>query len=68
MERSECCCVSAVELNETNLCVHDSTVAVALWAMDDTPVSPTLQLVVDGVLDGGVGPIASNNPRFAPRT
>ena len=37
--------------------VH-STVAVALWALDDTSVSPSLQLSVDAVYDGGVGPIA----------
>ena len=35
-----------------------STVAVALWALDDTPVSPSLQLSLDAVFDGGVGPIA----------
>ncbi|OBZ71548.1 putative beta-galactosidase A [Grifola frondosa] len=44
-----------------------NTVAVALWALEDTPVSPTLELVVDGVLDGGVGPIGVNNPEWSPR-
>ncbi|KAI0070921.1 hypothetical protein K474DRAFT_1669569 [Panus rudis PR-1116 ss-1] len=45
-----------------------NTVAVALWALDNTPVSPTLKLVVDGVVEGGVGPIATNNPSWSPRT
>lgn len=44
-----------------------NTVAVALWVLDDVPVSPNLRLVVDEVLDGGVGPIASNNPGWSPR-
>ena len=49
---------------------HDSlnsTVAVALWALEDTAVSPSLDLVLDGVLDGGVGPVATNNPKWSPR-
>ncbi|KAI0738819.1 glycoside hydrolase superfamily [Daedaleopsis nitida] len=45
-----------------------NTVAVALWATNNTAVSPTLELSIDQVLDGGVGPIASNNPAFTPRT
>ncbi|OCH94229.1 hypothetical protein OBBRIDRAFT_789567 [Obba rivulosa] len=45
-----------------------NTVAVALWALDDTAVSPTLEVVVDGALDGGVGPIAVNNPSWSPRS
>ena len=44
-----------------------STVAVSLWALNDTAVSPTLELVVDEVLDGGVGPISVNNPEWEPR-
>lgn len=48
--------------------MYPSTVAVALWALEDTAVSPTLQLVVDQVLDGGVGPIAVNNPKWTSRS
>ncbi|CCM02296.1 uncharacterized protein FIBRA_04385 [Fibroporia radiculosa] len=44
-----------------------NTVAVAIWALEDTPVSPTLALVVDNVMEGGVGPIAINNPAWSPR-
>ena len=44
-----------------------STVAVALWALQETAVAPTLELVVDGVVDGGVGPIAVNNPGWEQR-
>lgn len=45
-----------------------STVAVALWAMEDkVPVHPDLQLEIDGVYDGGVGEIAVNNPGYVPR-
>ncbi|KAM5541244.1 hypothetical protein V8D89_005173 [Ganoderma adspersum] len=44
-----------------------NTVAVSLWALNNTAVSPTLELVVDEVLDGGVGPIGVNNPEWEPR-
>ena len=47
---------------------NHSTVAVALWALNNTAVSPSLELVVDDVLDGGVGPIATNNPAWEPRS
>ncbi|KAK1217819.1 hypothetical protein PQX77_019527 [Marasmius sp. AFHP31] len=39
-----------------------NTVAVAVWSMTDTPVTPQLELTVDGVFDGGVGTIQKNNP------
>ncbi|CAK5271692.1 unnamed protein product [Mycena citricolor] len=43
-----------------------NTVAVALWSMSSAPVTPNLQLVVDGVLDGGVpGGVTVNNPAFS---
>ncbi|KAH9948330.1 glycoside hydrolase superfamily [Amylocystis lapponica] len=45
-----------------------NTLAVALWALEDTPVSPTLDLVVDYVLEGGVGSIAVNNPPYSARS
>ncbi|KAI0930973.1 hypothetical protein AcV7_005008 [Taiwanofungus camphoratus] len=45
-----------------------NTVAIALWALENTTVSPTLELVVDDVLEGGVGPIATNNPPWSART
>lgn len=44
-----------------------STIGVALWVMEDTPVSPTLDLVLEGALEGGVGPIAQNNPVWTAR-
>ncbi|KIJ64658.1 glycoside hydrolase family 35 protein [Hydnomerulius pinastri MD-312] len=42
-----------------------NTVAVALWAMEPTTVSPTLQLTVDSVYEGGVGGIEVNNPGWS---
>ncbi len=46
-----------------------STVAVALWAMEENvPVHPDLELVIDGVFDGGVGEIEMNNPAYVPRS
>ena len=44
-----------------------STVAVALWVLQSTPVTPTLKLVLDEVVEGGVGRVAVNNPRWYPR-
>ncbi|KAJ3543307.1 hypothetical protein NM688_g5870 [Phlebia brevispora] len=46
----------------------ENTVAVALWVLESTTVTPSLQLVLDDVVDGGVGPIAVNNPRWSPRS
>jgi hypothetical protein len=43
-----------------------NTVAVALWSMGTTAVSPNLQLVLDGVLDGGVPNVVTNNPPYSP--
>ncbi|KAH9919183.1 glycoside hydrolase superfamily [Epithele typhae] len=45
-----------------------NTIAVALWALNTTAVSPKLTLAVDGVLDGGVGPITVNNPVWSKRS
>lgn len=45
-----------------------NTVAAALWALENSSVSPTLELVVDNVYEGGVGPIATNNPSWSPRS
>ena len=43
-----------------------STVAVALWAMEaSVPISPSLTLVSDGFVDGGVGGIVTDNPSFS---
>ncbi|KAF7297199.1 Glycoside hydrolase family 35 protein [Mycena indigotica] len=39
-----------------------NTVAVALWAMGRSPVTPKLELVLDGILDGGVAGVVTNNP------
>ena len=45
-----------------------STVAVALWAMEaNVTIAPTLALTVDGVVEGGVGGVTSDNPKWAPR-
>jgi len=43
-----------------------NTVAVALWSMGRTAVSPNLQLVLDGVLDGGVPGVKTDNPAWSP--
>ncbi|KAF9220869.1 glycoside hydrolase family 35 protein [Gyrodon lividus] len=42
-----------------------NTVAVALWAMEPITISPTLQLIIDGVYEGGVGSIEVNNPGWS---
>ncbi|KAF7978635.1 hypothetical protein HWV62_45132 [Athelia sp. TMB] len=45
-----------------------NTVAVALWAMEENvKIVPTLVLTVDGVVEGGVGGVTSDNPKWAPR-
>lgn len=44
-----------------------NTVAVALWAMEAAPITPTLELTVDTILQGGVGPIISDNPPWSPK-
>lgn len=45
-----------------------STVAVALWTLTNTTAAaPKLTLVLDGALQGGVGPIAVNNPEWTAR-
>ncbi|EGN93829.1 glycoside hydrolase family 35 protein [Serpula lacrymans var. lacrymans S7.3] len=43
-----------------------NTVAIALWAMEPTAISPTVALTVDGVFEGGVGGIEVNNPAWSP--
>jgi len=43
-----------------------NTVAVALWAMEAVSLTPTLELTLDTVLEGGVGPIIANNPAWSP--
>jgi len=43
-----------------------STIAVALWAMEAVPIVPALELTIDTVLEGGVGPIICNNPAWSP--
>ncbi|KAI0040947.1 glycoside hydrolase family 35 protein [Auriscalpium vulgare] len=40
----------------------ENTVAVALWAMESVAISPTLDLTIDTVLQGGVGGVTTNNP------
>jgi len=34
--------------------------------MEAVPIAPTLELTVDTVLEGGVGPIICNNPAWSP--
>ncbi|EPQ50957.1 glycoside hydrolase family 35 protein [Gloeophyllum trabeum ATCC 11539] len=43
-----------------------NTVAVALWAMENMAVSPSLELNIDGIYEGGVGGIVTNNPGYSP--
>ncbi|EIW59741.1 uncharacterized protein TRAVEDRAFT_37024 [Trametes versicolor FP-101664 SS1] len=45
-----------------------NTVAVALWALNGTAVTPTLDLVADAIIDGGVGHVATNNPVWTSRS
>ena len=49
-----------MKLNDRTDDIFHSTVAVALWALNSTAVSPSLELVVDAALDGGVGHVATN--------
>ncbi|KAF8968901.1 glycoside hydrolase family 35 protein [Flammula alnicola] len=43
-----------------------STVAVALWAMTpNVTISPDLQLTLDGIYDGGVGNVKTDNPGWS---
>ncbi|KAH8977974.1 glycoside hydrolase family 35 protein, partial [Lactarius hatsudake] len=44
-----------------------NTIAIALWAMEAVPITPTLSLTVDTILQGGVGPIISNSPLWSPK-
>ncbi|EKM56228.1 glycoside hydrolase family 35 protein [Phanerochaete carnosa HHB-10118-sp] len=44
-----------------------NTVAIALWALENAAVSPTLELVLDEAVEGGVGQVAVNNPAWTPR-
>ncbi|KAL5482805.1 hypothetical protein ACEPAI_9400 [Sanghuangporus weigelae] len=47
----------------------ENTVAVALWSMlPDATITPTLELAVDGLVEGGVGGIVTNNPGFSARS
>ena len=40
--------------------------AVALWAMEsNVTISPDLQLTLDGVYDGGVGKVKTDNPGWS---
>lgn len=40
--------------------------AVALWAMEsNVTISPDLQLTLDGVYDGGVGEVKTDNPGWS---
>jgi hypothetical protein len=45
---------------------HDSTIAIALWAMTpNTRITPDLQLSIDNVYDGGVGGVVTDNPQWS---
>ena len=51
---------------DLNLIDLKSTVAVALWAMEsNVTISPDLHLTVDGVYDGGVREVKTNNPSWS---
>ncbi|KAF8158030.1 glycoside hydrolase family 35 protein [Crassisporium funariophilum] len=44
----------------------ENTVAVALWAMTpNVTIAPDLQLTLDGVYDGGVGGVKTDNPQWS---
>jgi len=43
-----------------------NTVAVALWAMTPgVPITPDLHLSIDGIYDGGVGGVVTDNPSWS---
>jgi len=45
-----------------------NTVAISLWGLEaNNTVAPKLTLVADTLVEGGVGPIALNNPQWTPR-
>ncbi|KZP00442.1 glycoside hydrolase family 35 protein [Calocera viscosa TUFC12733] len=44
-----------------------NTVAVLLWAMEDTGATTSLNVTVNGVFDGGIGPISLDNPGWSSR-
>ncbi|KAI5120764.1 hypothetical protein M0805_004727 [Coniferiporia weirii] len=47
----------------------ENTVAVALWNMlPDASITPSLSLEIDGILEGGVGGVVTNNPTFSSRS
>ncbi|KAJ7092896.1 glycoside hydrolase family 35 protein [Mycena belliarum] len=43
----------------------ENTVAVALWSMEEQPISPRLRLVVDGVFDSTLGQVRTDNPAWS---
>ncbi|KDR66703.1 hypothetical protein GALMADRAFT_80472, partial [Galerina marginata CBS 339.88] len=43
-----------------------NTVAVAIWSLANQTVSPNLELVLDAVVDGGVGNVVADNPSWSP--
>ncbi|KAJ7231397.1 glycoside hydrolase family 35 protein [Mycena haematopus] len=43
----------------------ENTVTVALWSMEQEPISPSLRLVVDGIYDSALGVVQTNNPRWS---
>ncbi|KAJ7160386.1 glycoside hydrolase family 35 protein [Mycena filopes] len=43
----------------------ENTVALALWSMEATPISPKLRLVVDGVYDGALTGVRTDNLRWS---
>jgi hypothetical protein len=47
------------------IALFGSTLAVALWNMADDEITPSLQLTLDGSLDGGVAGIKTNNPPWS---
>ena len=56
------------ELNSNQPSCRSSTVAVALWVMEpNVTVTPTLEVTVDAVLEGGVGGIIPDNPEWTSR-
>ncbi|KAI0684047.1 glycoside hydrolase superfamily [Cytidiella melzeri] len=44
-----------------------NTVALAVWQLTTAAVSPNLELVLDGAVQGGVGAVAVNNPGWTER-
>jgi hypothetical protein len=45
----------------------ENTIVVAIWAMENTAISPKLSLRVDNIYDSAIGLVKTNNPVWSPK-